>query len=522
MASTLKTGPSTSGLQVLAIPGVVLLVSFLGYSSQWLFNSAADLGPGPLTKTQTVVFNALLLNLWWNYYKACTVNPGTYILPNPSSDEPSSSSAADRPSPPPADPTDGAKKPGQKQAQSSRREQRERQLEQLQRWCKKCAAPKPPRAHHCRHCRRCIPKMDHHCPWTGNCVSMQTFPYFLRFLVSTNAALWYLGRLAYLRLRGLYDVRNLPAYLGPPTWALAHLTCVSLVCAGVFLALGILLATTAKAWVLNRTMIEDWEVERHEALLARHGVGGRRSTWWATDDDDDDETDASGGGSESELDEDDIPVAGMPTRRVEFPYDIGVWGNMCQAMGTRNPLAWFFPFSGGPVVSAAGRGPGWDWEENGFNRREGMWPPPDPEKLRRARQGGWPARRNGSEGDAVTAASCSSPEDMKAAFRARQERDLLRRRKGWSQQPSGIIAELEEHEGLEVLDGDYPGDQGGEVGDEDGGYYEQGMDGEPGWTNADGDRLRDFGVDEDAEEEDDVPIAELLRRRRAATQDKDT
>ncbi|KAL8358643.1 hypothetical protein RB601_009838 [Gaeumannomyces tritici] len=522
MASTLKTGPSTSGLQVLAIPGVVLLVSFLGYSSQWLFNSAADLGPGPLTKTQTVVFNALLLNLWWNYYKACTVNPGTYILPNPSSDEPSSSSSAtDRPSPPPADPTDDAKKPGQKQTQSSRREQRERQLEQLQRWCKKCAAPKPPRAHHCRHCRRCIPKMDHHCPWTGNCVSMQTFPYFLRFLASTNAALWYLGRLAYLRLRGLYDVRNLPAYLGPPTWALAHLTCVSLVCAGVFLALGILLATTAKAWVLNRTMIEDWEVERHEALLARHGVGGRRSTWWATDDDDD-ETDASGGGSESELDEDDTPVAGMPTRRVEFPYDIGVWGNMCQAMGTRNPLAWFFPFSGGPVVSAAGRGPGWDWEENGFNRREGMWPPPDPEKLRHVRQGGWPARRNGSEGDAVTAASCSSPEDMKAAFRARQERDLLRRRKGWSQQPSGIIAELEEHEGLEVLDGDYPGDQGGEVGDEDGGYYEQGMDGEPGWTNADGDRLRDFGVDEDAEEEDDVPIAELLRRRRAATQDKDT
>lgn len=47
--------------------------------------------------------------------------------------------------------------------------------------------------------------------------------------------------------------------------------------------------------------------------------------------------------------------------------------------------------------------------------------------------------------------------------------------------------------------------------------FESGVDGEPGWTNAEGDRLRDFGVDEDAEEEDDedVPLGELLRRRRA-------
>ena len=242
MASSLKTGPSTSGLQVLAIPGVVLLVSFLGYSSQWLFNSAADLAPGPLTTTQTVVFNALLLNLWWNYYKACTVDPGIYVLPPATSDSPDSS-AADKP-PPAAESTDDGEKTknlNQKQKQNSRREERVKQLEQLQRWCKKCVAPKPPRAHHCRHCGRCIPKMDHHCPWTGNCVSMQTFPYFLRFLVSTNAALWYLLRLAYLRFRGLYDVRNLPAYLGPSAPVLAHLTCVTLMSAGVSLALGILL-----------------------------------------------------------------------------------------------------------------------------------------------------------------------------------------------------------------------------------------------------------------------------------------
>ena len=51
--------------------------------------------------------------------------------------------------------------------------------------------------------------------------------------------------------------------------------------------------------------------------------------------------------------------------------------------------------------------------------------------------------------------------------------------------------------------------------------YEEGMDGEEGWTNSDGDRLRDFGVDEDAEvlAEDDIPLGELLRRRKAKGKD---
>jgi len=40
--------------------------------------------------------------------------------------------------------------------------------------------------------------------------------------------------------------------------------------------------------------------------------------------------------------------------------------------------------------------------------------------------------------------------------------------------------------------------------------------GEEGWKDSDGDRLRDFGVDEDVEfyDEDNVPLGELLRKRR--------
>lgn len=50
------------------------------------------------------------------------------------------------------------------------------------------------------------------------------------------------------------------------------------------------------------------------------------------------------------------------------------------------------------------------------------------------------------------------------------------------------------------------------------------QDGEEAWRNSEGERLKDFGVDEEVEfydeqeedEEDDVPLSELLARRRAA------
>ncbi|EOO03238.1 putative palmitoyltransferase pfa4 protein [Phaeoacremonium minimum UCRPA7] len=340
--------------------------------------------------------------------------------------------------------------------------------------------------------------MDHHCPWTNNCVSLQTFPYFLRFLVWTNTSLWTLSYFLFQRAHAIWDNRNLPAYLGPSLGALIHLTMLGLCCAAVSLALGILLFTTAKGWALNTTMIEGWEVERHEAVLARYN----RNSWFESSTPD--------------------PAEGMRFERVEFPYDVGFYTNMTQAMGTANPLAWFSPFAGGPTVAPGGKGTGWDWPENGYNPHEGMWPPLDPEKIRRAAKAGWPgaAARQAQE---LGGKEWGSPEEERAAFRARQEQDLQRRQA----QRSGIVAELEEMDDYDVVDEE-------EGYDDEDDFYEQGMDGEPGWTNSDGDRLRDYGVDEDAEDEDDivpvqsvdpdeddVPLAELIRRRKAVTRDDD-
>ncbi|KAJ8104484.1 hypothetical protein ONZ43_g7827 [Nemania bipapillata] len=78
-------GSSAPGLSRLAVPFASLLVFVLGFGSQWLFATSPDLEPGPLTSTQTRVFNTLLACLWWTYWRACTVDPGRYEFPRPSS-----------------------------------------------------------------------------------------------------------------------------------------------------------------------------------------------------------------------------------------------------------------------------------------------------------------------------------------------------------------------------------------------------------------------------------------------------
>jgi palmitoyltransferase len=55
--------------------------------------------------------------------------------------------------------------------------------------------------------------------------------------------------------------------------------------------------------------------------------------------------------------------------------------------------------------------------------------------------------------------------------------------------------------------------------DEDDALAEAEVTAQPEWRNHEGDRLRDFGVDEETEilEEEEVPLRELLRRHSART-----
>lgn len=294
--------------------------------------------------------------------------------------------------------------------------------------------------------------MDHHCPWTTNCVSHTTFPHFIRFVLYAVISMSILSYHLFVRASTIFSTRNLPAYLGPPTWTMAHLLVLIVVNSITLFALSILLVRSIYSLAINTTMIESWEIERHEALVER----ARKTGGWVY-----------GNGGQK-----------VYIRHQEFPYDIGIWKNIVQGMGTSNVLAWFLPFGGGPSIESAA-----NYEVNGFEPENVSWPPPDPDKLPRVRR-------------KVEDVDLTDLGDV-AAFRERQQRDFNRTARAG--QP--LEDELED---LDGQDFDFESDS------------EEGIDGEPGWTNAEGDRLRDFGVDEDAEllDEDEIPLGELLRRRK--------
>lgn len=495
--------------QKLAIPAVCLLVAFLGYGSQVLFARSPDLAPGPLTSSQKYVFNTLLLCLWWTYYRACTTDPGRYEFPSSTStahkkkkDDSDSNSDDD---------DNGSRGDGDMGGIDGKRGNS--RVVGRRKHCRKCALPKPRRSHHCRVCKRCVPKMDHHCPWTANCVSLQTFPHFLRFLVYTNMSLWSLLFFLAQRFYNLWLNRHLPAYLGPTLLQLVWLTVFALITGTTSLLLGMMLGTTVKGWLFNTTMIEGWEVDRHEAVLERMETD---EGFWRRE------------GENADVDDK------LWIEPVEFPYDIGIYANMAQAMGTANPILWFLPFASSPKIApnrdGQQRGTGWEYEENGLNDAPDMWPPPDPERLRNNRV--WRSKRHELQAEResfeVSAQRWTSPEEQREAFRRRQDRDLLR----WEGTRSRILGELEEIDDYDFVDDPYRGDRST--------MMMTGSRNHAGWVNADGEQLRDYGVDEDAdevrrhqplysdkeshryqEEEDDeeVPLAELVRRRKVRTKD---
>lgn len=113
-------------------------------------------------------------------------------------------------------------------------------------------------------------------------------------------------------------------YLGPSTLQLSHLFILVVVNSLVLFALILLLGRSIWGLSLNVTTIEGWEIERHHALLRRARVLG------------------------GHLDGPDGTKVRL--ERQEFPWDVGILSNACQAMGTWNVFAWFWPFARSPSI----------------------------------------------------------------------------------------------------------------------------------------------------------------------------
>lgn len=294
----------------------------------------------------------------------------------------------------------------------------------------------------------------------------------------------YLQYFLFVRFMELWHNRNLPyvrslphnsitiarpdaskQYLGPTGPQLAHMFLLGIVNSISLLGLSLLLIESCQGMLVNTTAIEAWEIERHIALVQRarrtggyvYGPGGTK-VW---------------------------------IRKQEYPFDIGIWNNVKQNMGSGNPLAWLWPFARTPSIEDA-----FEWQVNDFEGRfssirngtnnakdapdpSSVWPPPDPERMSSA----MPMH--------VAQPLVETPDysDMKQldAFRQRQAQDYLHKRTVYRSYPGETDELAEQKVSLGV---------------------------NHSWKNAEGERLEDYGVDSEAERDaDNVPLSQLLRSR---------
>ncbi|KAG9821548.1 zf-DHHC-domain-containing protein, partial [Aureobasidium melanogenum] len=284
----------------------------------------------------------------------------------------------------------------------------------------------------------------------------------------------------------LWTQRDLPSYLGPSPGLLFGLFFITALNSVVVFALFILLVRTLWCLGANTTTIEGWEIERHETLLRRaRYLGGVLEGPNGTK---------------------------IPITRQEYPWDIGIFSNIAQGMGSWNPLAWFWPFSFTPSVES-----GLEFEDNGLEAPGTTWPPPDPDRMFRIA----PTERAFDPSNAFT--HSMDPEEVYK----RQQADRMR------PSPATDTSELRRRQPFHVrydkknvqkrpdedyaYGTDYESD-GEEQEQEAYDWQPKPGEGEEGWRNSEGERLNDFGVDEDVEfyDEDEVPLGELMKRKNLA------
>lgn len=168
--------------------------------------------------------------------------------------------------------------------------------------CNKCKLPKPERAHHCKTCNRCVLRMDHHCPWTENCVGFRNIPHFVRFLGSALLVCAYAAYKSGALLLYAYQHRKYLKYFIPNT--LRIYAGVAALIGNLFVTLSLLVLwlRVIMDTMNGKTQIELWECERAESL-ARHKLAAP----------------------------------------AEFPFDISIFTNLTSAFG--NVWQWPLPFS---------------------------------------------------------------------------------------------------------------------------------------------------------------------------------
>ncbi|KAF6070663.1 DHHC palmitoyltransferase family protein [Candida albicans] len=233
------------------------------------------------------------------------------------------------------------------------------------RYCKKCNNYKPPRSHHCKICQQCVLQMDHHCPWTLNCVGNNNLPHFMRFL---GWIIWGTGYLMIQLIKliiNYYENSNMPHYLFNKT-ELVAIIAITPLNFFVFASILVLFIRCLINICKGMTQIEIWEWERLELQwsskrlwrLIRFNYGRLHkgkpfpelNTWTNTtnnvnyndnDDDGDEDVELTNLATNNNEDSTIVPQ-NFTIDDLIFPYDLGIWKNLVNALGY--PYMWLIPF----------------------------------------------------------------------------------------------------------------------------------------------------------------------------------
>ncbi|CAX40685.1 palmitoyltransferase, putative [Candida dubliniensis CD36] len=235
------------------------------------------------------------------------------------------------------------------------------------RYCKKCNNYKPPRSHHCKICKQCVLQMDHHCPWTMNCVGNNNLPHFMRFL---GWVIWGTGYLMIQLIKliiNYYENSNMPHYLFNKTELVAIIV-ITPINLFVFATILVLFIRCLINICKGMTQIEIWEWERLELQWSSKRLWRlirfnyrklhndkpfpKLSTWTNTINNGDygDDVDVD------DVDDVDVELTNLSSNNEEpivpqnftiddliFPYDLGIWKNLINAMNY--PYMWLIPFA---------------------------------------------------------------------------------------------------------------------------------------------------------------------------------
>lgn len=295
------------------------------------------------------------------------------------------------------------------------------QAGEWRRWCKKCSNYKPERTHHCKQCKKCVLMMDHHCPWTYNCVGYGNMGHFMRFsfwvLVDTAVVAVQLFK----RAVQFYHDRDLPSYLFDKKELVAVILLFP-IDLFVFVSILILYIRCIANWGFKgMSQIEVWELERIESqfhteriwlqirknYFKLHGkampvlISWNQNLNFRQQDRDQEQEeleqeqhelqqfeeeqfeDPMLQGNEEQITDptDSVVPENFTVDDLVFPYDLGLWGNLITIFNY--PWFWLFPLAKPPSS-------GYHFEKNEFAEDDQLglpWPPdgghqefePDPE-----------------------------------------------------------------------------------------------------------------------------------------------